>query len=99
MTVRLHVGEVSIGVGVGLQQHQTSLLRRVVPVVAESARFVGSNPASLRRQRLDLFEVLGLRPIRAKMVICFTGTPQRLVRYLAIDASGLNVASPGFRCA
>ena len=55
MTIRLHVGEVSIGVGVGFQQHKTPLLRRVVPVVAESARFVGSNAASLRGQRLDLF--------------------------------------------
>lgn len=55
MTIRLHVGEMSIGVGVGFQQHKTPLLRRVVPVVAESARFVGSNAASLRGQRLDLF--------------------------------------------
>jgi hypothetical protein len=54
------MGKVSSGVGVRFQHHETSLLRRVMPVVAESARFVGSNLASLQRERLDLCDVLGL---------------------------------------
>jgi hypothetical protein len=54
VTVRLHVGQVSGRVCVGLEHDQASVLLRVVPVIDERSRLVSCNPAPLSSERKNV---------------------------------------------